>query len=123
MTSTITSSAESGTRPMPRPATGGVSRPPREDSDPNRLVVTACALGILARVAFAPALAGDFVFLDDPANFLDNLHLRGLGWPPFAWAWRAHVFGVYQPLGWLIHSAEYAMWGPWRRIGRTSPLP
>jgi Tfp pilus assembly protein PilF len=73
-------------------------------------------LGILSLVAFAPAVGNGFVTAwDDNANLVENPHFRGLGWAQFAWAWRAHVIGVYQPFAWLLFSAESAAWDlePW----------
>ncbi len=74
------------------------------------------ALGLLTALAFVPALSNGFVAsFDDGPNLLKNPHFRGLGWPQFCWAWRATLLGVYQPLGWLLLSAEFAVWGlePW----------
>jgi protein O-mannosyl-transferase len=77
---------------------------------------TVGALGLLTALAFVPALANGFVAsFDDGQNFLNNPHFRGLGWPQVCWAWRATLLGVYQPLAWLLFSAEFAVWGlqPW----------
>jgi protein O-mannosyl-transferase len=101
----------SGPSPPPEAEAGATRRPTRSDSDPSRLIANACLVGVLAALAFAPVLRDDFVFFDDPANFLDNPEFRGLGRSQFAWAWRAHILGIYQPLGWLIHSAEFVLWG------------
>jgi tetratricopeptide (TPR) repeat protein len=74
------------------------------------------ALGLLTLVAFLPCLNNGFVATwDDGPNLLDNPHLRSLGWPSFAWAWRTFLLGVYQPLAWLMFFAQSAVWGrePW----------
>ena len=74
------------------------------------------ALGLLTLVAFLPSLGNGFVATwDDGPNLLENPHLRTLGWPSFAWAWRTFLLGVYQPLAWLLFFAQYAVWGlePW----------
>src|SRR5262245_24795669 len=74
------------------------------------------ALGLLTAFAFVPALENGFVASwDDGPNFLTNPHFRGLGWHQLSWAWRATLLGVYQPLAWILFSAEFAVWGlkPW----------
>jgi protein O-mannosyl-transferase len=67
--------------------------------------------GLLALAAFAPAVGNGFVNYDDYANFHKNPDFRGLGWHQVRWAATAVHLGVYQPLGWLALSAEYAAWG------------
>jgi len=72
---------------------------------------TSVALVLLTFVAFAPVLGSDFVYLDDPVNLLNNPDFLGVGWHQFAWSWRAHILGIYQPLGWQILSVQSALWG------------
>jgi tetratricopeptide (TPR) repeat protein len=62
-------------------------------------------------VAFSPVLANGFVNWDDPQNFLENPHFRGLGPTQVRWAWTTAHLGVYQPLGWMGVGAEYALFG------------
>lgn len=69
------------------------------------------ALSSLAIIAFAPAALNRFVHLDDEMNFVQNPHFLGVGWAQFAWAWRAHLMGMYQPFGWILYSTESAVWG------------
>ena len=71
----------------------------------------AIALVLLAALTFSSVLTYGFVFVDDLGNFLNNPDYRGLGWSQFSWAWRTQLMGVYQPLGWLILSAQYVGWG------------
>ena len=71
----------------------------------------ALAVAVLAAVPFLPTLRNGFVNWDDPANFLDNYRFRGLGAGPIRWAWTTTLAGVYQPLGWMLLEAEYALWG------------
>src|SRR5215469_3027547 len=90
----------------PRDALG----PGRGEFMPRAAIVG--ALGLLTVFAFAPALGNGFVASwDDGPNFLKNPYYRGLGWSQFCWAWRATLLGVYQPLAWLLFSAEFAVWG------------
>ena len=77
----------------------------------NGLAVIAVALVFLTFIAFVPVLGNDFVYFDDVENFLNNPHFLGIGWRQFAWSWRAHIIGIYQPLGWQILSVQSALWG------------
>ena len=97
--------ARTGVAPYP-----GLAHRPRTG-----MAVALVALVCLTVTAFAPVFFNDFVLYDDPANFLNNHDFRGIGWHQFAWSWRAHILGIYQPLGWQIHSVESALWGmgPW----------
>jgi tetratricopeptide (TPR) repeat protein len=75
----------------------------------------AVAIGVLAIAAllfaFAPCLRNGFSDSDDWFNFQANEGFRGLGWAQVEWAWTTYLLGVYQPLSWLILSAEHAIWG------------
>jgi hypothetical protein len=74
--------------------------------------LTATRVGLLAIVAFLPAIGCGWVKnWDDNANFLDNSQFRGLGWAQIAWAWKTTKLGVYQPLCWMMYEAEYSLWG------------
>jgi protein O-mannosyl-transferase len=74
-------------------------------------LLTAVRLALLSVLAFLPVIACRWVFWDDSKNFLANPHFRGLGWTQIAWAWRATLLGVYQPLSWMLLEAEYSAWG------------
>ena len=76
-----------------------------------RSAVVPLTLVGLSLVAFAPGLGNGFVNWDDEHNFLKNEHFRGLGWDPVAWAWTTLHLGAYQPLGWMLLSAQYRAWG------------
>src|SRR5262245_29607407 len=65
----------------------------------------------LVAYAFSPALGNGFADTDDIFNFESNGDYRGLGTRQIAWAWRATLLGVYQPLSWMLLSAQYAVWG------------
>lgn len=67
------------------------------------------AAGVL--IAFAPVLNNGFVDWDDPAWVVNNLAFRGPGWEPFRYAFTTFTGGVYQPLGWLVQSFTYALFG------------
>lgn len=69
------------------------------------------AVALVAAVAFAPAAWNRFVHLDDVMNFVENPHFLGVGVAQLAWAWRAHLMGMYQPFGWMFYSAQSAVWG------------
>jgi hypothetical protein len=48
---------------------------------------------------------------DDNPSLLENPDFRGLGWKNLVWAWITFQTAVYQPLGWMLLEAEYAIWG------------
>jgi len=72
-------------------------------------------VGVLAFVAFLPALDGGFVDWDDDRNFLWNTGYRGLGLRELQWMFTATWMGHYIPLTWLSLGLNYALGGmePW----------
>jgi protein O-mannosyl-transferase len=62
-------------------------------------------------IAFSPALRNGFVDWDDPQWFLENDSFRGLGWEQLQFAFTSFKGGVYQPLGWLVQSLTYQLYG------------
>lgn len=72
-------------------------------------------VGVLAFVAFLPALDGGFVDWDDDRNFLWNTGYRGLGLRELQWMFTATWMGHYIPLTWLSLGVNYALGGmePW----------
>ena len=68
-------------------------------------------VAVVTAAAFLPALANGFVNWDDHANFVDNPHYRGLGWPQLRWMLTTTHMGPYAPLTWLTLGADYAVWG------------
>ena len=73
---------------------------------PVRGVLAACVW-----FAFAPILENGLVDYDDRAWILENQSVRGLGWAQVRFAFTTFTGGVYQPLGWLIQSLTYAIYG------------
>jgi hypothetical protein len=69
-------------------------------------VVVATAVGL-----FLPALSAEFVNWDDPANFIENTHYRGLGPRQLTWMFTTFHMGHYMPLTWLTLGWDYAVWG------------
>lgn len=74
-----------------------------------RLLAVLIALAVLA--AFWPSLHGEFVHWDDDANFLNNVHFRGLGWQNIRWMLTTVHMSNYQPLSWLTSAIGYSLWG------------
>ena len=72
-------------------------------------------VGVLAFIAFLPALDGGFVDWDDDRNFLWNSGYRGLGLRELQWMFTATWMGHYIPLTWLSLGLNYAVGGmePW----------
>src|SRR3989454_4226179 len=67
-------------------------------------------IALVTFAAFLPTLRNQFVTWDDPTNFLDNPHYRGLGWTHLRWMWTTHR-GHYIPLTWLTLGLDYLLWG------------
>ncbi len=74
-----------------------------------RVLIPAAVVLITCGV-FWPATRYGFVNLDDPANFHLNHHYRGFGIENLRWALTTFHFGAYQPLSWLLFSAQYVGW-------------
>jgi Flp pilus assembly protein TadD len=72
-------------------------------------------VGVLAFVAFLPALDAGFLDWDDDRNFLWNEGYRGLGLRELGWMFTATLMGHYIPLTWLSLGLNYALGGmePW----------
>ncbi len=72
-------------------------------------------VGVLAFVAFLPALDGGFLDWDDDRNFLWNTEYRGLGLRELQWMFTATWMGHYIPLTWLTFGLNHALGGmePW----------
>ncbi|WP_165233977.1 tetratricopeptide repeat protein [Aquisphaera insulae] len=68
-------------------------------------------VALVAFAAFAAILDNDFVAWDDRENFVDNPAFRGLGPSQLGWAWTTFWMGVYQPIAWMLASAEHAASG------------
>ena len=85
-----------------------------------RIAIPAAA-ACLAFAALTPALSGEFVNLDDPVNFVSNDAWRGVGKAQLAWMW-SHFDGHYQPLTWLSHGIEFALFGLSPRAFHTTNL-
>jgi Flp pilus assembly protein TadD len=70
--------------------------------------------GVLAAcvwIAFSPVLGNGFVDWDDQKWILENPSFRGLGWAQVRFAFTTLTGGVYQPLGWLLQSLTYELFG------------
>ncbi len=85
------------------------SREPLPEWD-RRTWLVAIPLAVIVVVAFIPALDNGFVEWDDYDNFHDNPFYRGLGAAQVKWAWTTFWVGVYQPLAWMLFSAQYVFW-------------
>ena len=72
---------------------------PRRDAAARWLVPIAIAA--ITVLVFLPVVGADFVAYDDPENFLQNQHYRGLGWTQLQWMWTTTHLGHYVPLSWM----------------------
>src|SRR5437667_3613575 len=66
-------------------------------------------IALVTLAAFLPTLHNQFVNWDDPRNFLENPHYRGLGWTQLRWMWTTHL-GHYIPLTWMSLGLDYLLW-------------
>lgn len=104
-------------RPRRGPVAAPTGRPePADDRPPGpardrRTWLVVIPLVLLVLAAFSPVVGNGFVNWDDDHNFLENPHFGGVGWPQVRWAWTTFWLGVYQPLGWMLSGAQYALWG------------
>jgi tetratricopeptide (TPR) repeat protein len=69
------------------------------------------AVAAITVITFLPVLGAEFVAYDDPENFLQNQHYRGLGWPQLRWMWTTTHLGHYVPLSWMTLGLDYLLWG------------
>ncbi|HET7876334.1 MAG TPA: tetratricopeptide repeat protein [Methylomirabilota bacterium] len=71
------------------------------------------ALVVVATVAaFLPTLDNGFLSSwDDPANFADNPHYRGLGPSRLIWMLTTFHMGHWIPLTWMTLGLDYLIWG------------
>lgn len=76
---------------------------------PSRVLVPVIAVATL--VAFLPTLHNGFVSWDDPENFIDNPHYRGLGPAGLRWMFTTLHMGHYIPLSWVTLGLDYLLWG------------
>src|SRR5213592_3852425 len=67
-------------------------------------------IAVVTFAAFLPTLQNQFLNWDDPRNFLENPHYRGLGWTHLRWMWTTHL-GHYIPLTWMTLGLDYLLWG------------
>lgn len=77
----------------------------------NHREVSATLVFAVTVYAFWPSLHNDFVKWDDPINFTDNPHYRGLGWEQLKWMFTSFHMGVYIPLTWISLAIDYHLWG------------
>ena len=72
------------------------------------------AIALLTGLAFAPALAGGFVW-DDDFNLLGAADYRGFGAQQLRWMLTSAYMGHYHPLTWLSWALDYRLYGtePW----------
>ena len=74
-----------------------------------RALVLSIVLAVVA--VFSVGLRNEFVDWDDPSNFLQNQHYRGLGRAHLAWMFTTTLAGHYIPLTWLTFGLDYLLWG------------
>lgn len=73
--------------------------------------IAASGVLLLTLLAGLSGLWNEFVNWDDPANILDNPHIRGLTKDNLHWMWSARHLGVYEPLSWMLKAAIHSIGG------------
>jgi hypothetical protein len=71
----------------------------------------AVAVALVVFACFVPAVGNDFVTWDDPLNFTENVHYRGLSLSHLRWMFATFHMGHYQPLTWITFGLDYSLWG------------
>lgn len=71
----------------------------------------AAAVFIGTLIAFAPALAGEFLDFDDHGFIKEVDGWRGLETQNLVWMFTTMHLGHYQPLTWLSYAIDHAFWG------------
>lgn len=99
--------SEAARQPGQEPSSGGSGSAPARGKG----LWVAVPVALVTLLAFAPVVENGFVGLDDRDNIVFNEHFRGLGWSELTWAATTYWLGVYQPLGWLLLSVQYMLWG------------
>ena len=61
---------------------------------------------------FLPSLANDYVSWDDNLYIYENPHVRSLDLRFLRWALTDVRIDYWQPVSWLSHAIDYALWGP-----------
>ena len=61
---------------------------------------------------FLPTLANDYISWDDNLFIYENPHIRSLDLRFLSWALTDVRIDYWQPVSWLSHAVDYALWGP-----------
>ena len=76
-----------------------------------RSLILAFLVFIITVLVFLPALQNGFVNWDDNDYVYDNPHIRSVGLSFFKWAFTSFDVSNWQPLTWISHALDYAVWG------------
>ncbi len=68
-------------------------------------------IACLTAAVLLPVLRAGWTDWDDPINFLNNPHYRGLGLPQLHWMLTTGRMGHWIPVTWLTLGADYVFWG------------
>lgn len=71
----------------------------------------AVAVIVLTGIAFAPILSQPFVFWDDQAVIVENVHIRKFNGENLRWMFSTFYMGPYHPLTWISFALDYQLWG------------
>ena len=62
-------------------------------------------------LAHLPALSGEFVNWDDPANITENADQLGFAREQLHWMWTTGHLGVFEPLSWMLKTTIHEAFG------------
>ncbi|OGW45287.1 MAG: hypothetical protein A2078_13920 [Nitrospirae bacterium GWC2_57_9] len=71
----------------------------------------AVSVSLVTCAVYLPSLWNDFVLWDDDRYVYNNLHIRSLDLAFFKWAFTDVSEHFWQPLTWVFHAMDHAIWG------------
>jgi protein O-mannosyl-transferase len=68
-------------------------------------------IALTSLIVYLPALYNEFVYWDDNRYVFENPYIRSLDAAFFRWAFATTLMGNWNPLTWVSHALDYAVWG------------
>lgn len=76
-----------------------------------RRLLAAVGVAVLTGAVYLPVLRAGFVDWDDPEYVVENFAIRVLNLTLLKWAFSTFYEGNWDPLTWISHAVDYAVWG------------
>jgi len=78
----------------------------------NRLAAYCAFLLVLTAVIYSSIVKHPFVNYDDGIYIASNPHIQeGLDWKTLSWVWTPYYASNWHPLTWLVHAANFSLFG------------